>query len=72
MGLECWNIYKIFSDILKFRNKKYHITTVNLSKNAIHVCKKMTEENNNNISYIIDNSENFLNNCESESIDLYI
>jgi len=64
---------KYFSDILTNRNKSYHIKTVDLSENAIEICKIMTKEHDKNISYIVDNSENVLNSCASQSIDfLYL
>lgn len=61
---------KYMSDILSYKNKYYHISTVDLSENAMKVCKTMTTENEKNISYIVDSSENFLNNCSAQSIDL--
>lgn len=64
---------KYFSDVLTNINKPYHITTVDLSKDAIQICKIMTEDNHQNMSYILDNSENFLNGCSTQSIDfLYL
>jgi hypothetical protein len=61
---------KYMSDILSHKNKSYHLTSVDLSENAITICKTMTSENEKNMSYIVDSSENFLNNCSTQSIDL--
>jgi len=61
---------KYFSDVLKYRNKSYKLTTVDLCEKAMSICKTITEENYENISYDVDNSEHFLESCSPQSIDL--
>ena len=73
-ALEKWDwsaglFTKYMSDILLERNINYNLTTVDIDSNALFRCKIMTN-NNKNINYINNSSENYLRNCLAESVDL--
>lgn len=61
---------KFFSDVLVERNKLFNLTTVDIDADALYRCKIMTKTNNNCINYLHNSSENVLNTCSPESIDL--
>lgn len=61
---------KYFSDILNERGYKYHITTVDVSTDAIEISKIMTENKNSDITYIKKTSEEQIKNTPEKSVDL--
>ena len=60
---------KYFSDILS-EKKKFRLTTVDLNKKHLKRCKIMTRNNEENITYIHNNSESVIKNTQEKSIDL--
>lgn len=64
---------KYFSDVLKEKEKKFKITTVDISPTSIEISKKITENNKSDIEYVVSSSEDFIESCGPKSIDfLYI
>lgn len=65
-GAGCFTKY--FCDILE-GIVKYKLTTVDLDFNHLEICKTITE-NNDNITYICDYSENVIKKTKKKSVDL--
>ena len=61
---------KYFSNILTEREKKFNLTTVDISPISMHISKIITQDNNSNINYITKSSEEVISNCKPKSIDL--
>ena len=61
---------KYFSDILRERGQKFRITTVDISQAALDICKTITSDVKEYISYINCSSEEFIRDSFEKSIDL--
>lgn len=74
-SLEKWDwssglFTKYFSDVLKEREIKFKLTTIDINPISIHISKIITQNNNNNIEYITKSSEEVISSCSKKSIDL--
>ncbi len=61
---------KYMSDVLKEREINYKLTSIDLNENALEISKIMTEESKHFINYIKIDSETFIKQCDTKSVDL--
>lgn len=61
---------KYYSDLLSSSGVEYKITTVDISRDALNVCKTITQDNKSRMSYVECSSEQFIQGCPEKSVDL--
>lgn len=60
---------KYFSDLLTENKKEFRLTTVDIDKDSIDICKIITNKHPN-INYMVNSSENSILNCPLKVLDL--